>query len=578
MSTRKVVFRGSPTGRIADALALQQQGDHKRAERIYERVLRADPANVQALHLLGLLRHQQGRSDEGLSLVRRAIQYAPTEPTLYLNAGVILESRRCYAQALAAYRRAAKLGPKDMYPWFNLGVTWGSLNEYAVSAQYFEKALEVAPTTVSALDNLIYSLDLDPDATPERRHDVRRRWNDTFAVDVARERAPHANDPDPERKLRIGYVSADFRQHSAWLTFSPVMLEHDRDRFDVYAYSGWADDGDAATDMIRDAGVHWRNTAAQDDASVAQMIRDDGIDILVDLSGFTAGNRMLVFARKPAPIQVSGWGYATGLSLDHMDGFFTDPVATPPDWHGQQVDEELLYLPCVIAYNPPADAMPVNDLPARTYGCVTFGSFNQPKKLSTPTLKLWARVLKAVPGARMVLKHAGLEVPEVEERIRQHFEEEGVDTGRLHLFGHSPHHHHVAAFRDVDIQLDPTPHGGGVTTFEGLMMGVPCLTMTGDRVSARISVSIMTHLGMPEWVAESEDEYVEKAARFAADLDALAETRAGLRDRLLASPMVEHAVVDGTMIRTGRTYCAAVEGHYRALWRRWTEGKVREAA
>ena len=577
--SRRVVFKGSPTGRIARALAYQQAGDLKRAERIYRKVLDADPANDEALHLLGLLEQERGNSEMALHLLRRAIQFRPTDPYLYLNCGVILETRHCFPQAIACYTRAARLAPNDLYPQFALGVAWGAIGELKLSAAHFERALAVAPGTASALDNLAYVLDLDPDATPADRLAVRRRWNDLFAAPLMATAPPHRNDPDPDRPLRVGYVSADFRQHSAWLTFSPVMLEHDRERFEVVAYSGWAKDGDHATAMLREAGIAWRPTAGLDDDALAGLIREDRIDILVDLSGFTAGNRLPVFARRPAPVQVSGWGYATGMSLDCLDGFFTDPVATPPDWHPAQVTEPLLYLPGVIAYNPPADAPEVQPPPALGRdGEVTFCSFNQPKKLSTAGLKLWARVLQAVPNSRLLLKHSGLELPEHESRIRMHFEEAGVETGRVHLFGHSPHALHLASFADADIQLDPTPHGGGVTALEGLWMGVPTLTMLGDRVSSRIAGSLMTTLGLPEYVVGSEDAYVARAVELAADLDRLAEVRAGLRERLASSAICDHTLVDGKWQRSGRRYCEAVEAHYRALWAAWCEGRAREAA
>jgi protein O-GlcNAc transferase len=210
----------------------------------------------------------------------------------------------------------------------------------------------------------------------------------------------------------------------------------------------------------------------------------------------------------------------------------------------------------------------VSPLPAPEYGgVVTFGSFNQPKKLSTKALTLWARVLKAVPNSRLVLRHAGLEQTYAEVRVREHFEAAGIETGRVFIFGGSAHWHHVAAFTDLDIQLDPTPASGGMTTLEGLWMGVPCLTLYGDRTAGRISASIMTTLGLTDWIANDEDEYVRIAVEKAGDLAALAEVRAGLRERLQSS-----------IVCDGPAYCAAVEEAYRDLWRGWCEKQRVEAA
>jgi predicted O-linked N-acetylglucosamine transferase (SPINDLY family) len=226
-----------------------------------------------------------------------------------------------------------------------------------------------------------------------------------------------------------------------------------------------------------------------------------------------------------------------------------------------------VYLPSVVAYNHPSDMPDVSSLPVLSNdGVLTFGSFNQPKKLSTKTLKLWARVMQAVPNSRLVLRHAGLDQTYCETRVRDHFEEEGIGPDRLHLFGGSPHYHHVSAFQDLDIQLDSTPASGGMTTLEGCFMSVPCLTLAGDRTAARISASIMTTLGYPDWVAKDEDEYVAKAVRFSSDLEGLAKIRAGLRERLKAS------------IICSPEYVRHVESAYRRLWRRWCERRAEVAA
>ncbi len=553
---RQVVLRGTPQGKVKEALAYHQAGDLKRAERIYRRMLQKDPADPQALHLLGLVKHDAGKSDEAVSLIRRAIQYYPTQSLLYLNLGVIFEARHCYTEAIACYTRAAKLDPDETFAWFNLGVIYGALAEPEMAAAYFRKAFALDPRMTPALDNTIYQLDLSAEATPEEQYAARRQWNDTFGAPLTRAAAPHPNIPDPERRLRVGYVSADFRQHSAWLVFSQVILGHDPAQVEVYCYSG-DKRVDDATRRLLDAGAVWRTTTGLDDVTVERMVREDEIDVLVDLSGFTAGNRMPLFARKPAPVQVTGWGYATGTGLDAMDGFLTDPIATPPEW-ADRFSERLVYLPCVVAYNHPSDMPEVSTLPAYDLdGTVTFGSFNQPKKLSTKALKLWARVLQAVPNSRLVLRHSGLDQTYAETRVRDHFEEEGIATGRVHLFGGSAHYHHVAAFRDLDIQLDPQPASGGMTTLEATWMGVPTLTMYGDRTAGRISASIMTTLGLQDWIAEDEDEYVRIAVEKANDLAGLAKMRGTLRERLRTS------------IICSPDYVRHVEDAYRDLWRQW---------
>lgn len=561
---RQMVFRGNPQGKLAEAIAAHQSGDLARAERIYNRMLRKDPSDPQALHLLGLLRHDQGKSTEAVTLIRRAISYHPEQSLLYLNLGVIFESRHCYTEAIACYERARKCSPDEPYAYFNLGVAYGALAEPEMAAGYFRKALEKDPSLTPALDNTIYQLDLSAYSTAAERYAARRAWNDTFGAQYAAERLPHENDPDPDRRLRVGYVSSDFRQHSAWLVFSSVLLGHDPAGFEVFAYTGDKREDDA-TERLQRSGLHWRATAGMADAEVARMVRADGIDLLVDLSGYTAGNRMALFAMKPAPVQVTAWGYATGTGLDAMDAFFTDRIATPPSeapYHA----EELVYLPSVVAYNHPSDQQDVSPLPMTELGGrVTFGNFGQPKKLSTPTLNLWARVLKAVPNSRMVLRHAGLDQTYCATRAMEHFDDAGIDPGRIHIFGGSAHYHHVAAFTDLDIQLDSTPASGGMTTLEAAWMGVPTLTLAGDRTAARISASINTTLGLTSWIAQTEDEYVRLAVEMVKDPHWLGVQRAQLRGRLKTS------------VICSPSYVRHVEEAYRRLWARWCE-RAREAA
>jgi protein O-GlcNAc transferase len=331
-----------------------------------------------------------------------------------------------------------------------------------------------------------------------------------------------------------------------------VFSARDRGAVEVTCYSE-VERPDEITAHFQAAADRWRLTLGMAPDAMADLIRRDGIDILVDLSAFTRGNRLLVFARKPAPIQVTAWGYATGTGLSTMDYFFADPVVVPP---GEQryFAEEVVYLPSVLAYTPFPDAPP----PLRADGPLTFGSFNRPSKLNDETLALWARVLAAVPGSRLLLKFGGMDDPALAARVRAVLARHDVAPERVELRGQTSTYDHVAAYGEVDIALDPVPHGGGVTTLEATWMGVPTLTLPGDRVSSRVTASVLTTLGLTSWIARSPDEYVALARRHAANPVALSVLRAGLRDRLAASPICDSV-----------RYCRAVEAAYRAMWRRW---------
>jgi predicted O-linked N-acetylglucosamine transferase (SPINDLY family) len=271
---------------------------------------------------------------------------------------------------------------------------------------------------------------------------------------------------------------------------------------------------------------------------------------------------LLVFARKPAPVQVTAWGYPTGTGLDAIDVLFADEVVIPADEH-RWYAEEIVNLPSVMCVDVPAGLPDVAPSPGARSGSLTFGSFNQPMKLSLDVLDIWANIVAAVPGSRIVFKYTGLDEPEQVARIRAAFEAHGVRPERIDVLGKTSRYDHLAAYGRVDVQLDPFPHGGGVTTFEGLLMGVPCVTLLGDRISGRASASFLTTLDLPDLVARTLDEYADIAVRLAGQLDRLARERITLRERLLASPIANRDL-----------YTRAVEAAYRLLWRRWCTDRI----
>jgi predicted O-linked N-acetylglucosamine transferase (SPINDLY family) len=387
-------------------------------------------------------------------------------------------------------------------------------------------------------------------------HDERKRWANAHATHLLQHR-PHTNTPDPERRLRIGYVSADFRMHSAASAFGTILINFDSSGFDVVAYSNTVKKEDALTQRFRQNATCWRKIVGLSDDAVSDLIRQDGIDILIDLSGFSAGNRLLVFARKPAPIQITAWGYASGTGMQAMDVLFSDAVVVPPE-EKQFYTEQVRYLPCLLSHSPHQAPPPVNDLPALSAGWITFGSFNRLAKISDEAYRTWAQVLLAVPDSRMVLKAGELDDAGTRARVTGHFTRAGVAPERLSLLGKTSWHEHITAFNRADISLDTFPQGGGVTTLEGLLMGVPVVTLRWPTLSGRTSASILTALGLTDWIAETPEQYVEIAVRKAQDILALAELRQQMRTRFTSS-----------VIGDAHAYVSAVEQEYRQLWREW---------
>ncbi|MFA6310852.1 MAG: tetratricopeptide repeat protein [Sterolibacterium sp.] len=532
-------------GRLDDAVAR-----HRRA-------LAIRPDFGAAHDNLGNVLRALGRYVDALTSHRRALAIKPEFAEAHGNLGNTQNDMGRVEGAVASYRRALAIKPDYAEAHNNLANAYKTLGRYADALASHHRALAINPDFPVAHSNLIFTIDMSPGIDLAAMHQERRRWDEIHAAPLAATHRPHPNPPDPERRLRIGYVSADFREHSAAYAFGAMLTQFDPARFEVFAYSNTTRE-DTLSRRLQQGVSGWRPIVGQSDEAVAALIRQDRIDILVDLSGHSAGNRLLVFARKPAPLQVTAWGYATGTGLQAMDAFFADAVVVPPE-DRQHFTEEVRYLPCVVPWSFPPQAFPeVNPLPALTAPGITFGSLNRLAKVSAQAIDTWSRVLLATPGSRMLLKTGEFDDAGTRARVMQAFTEAGVDPARIVLMGKTSWHDHVGAFGRVDIALDPYPHGGGVTTLEGLMMGVPVVTLRWPTVVGRLSASILTTLGLTDWIAETPDAYVSLARQKAEDLVALADLRQRLRPLFGASVIGDPAA-----------YVVAVEQEYRTLWRRW---------
>jgi len=462
-----------------------------------------------------------------------------------------------FAEAEACCRLGLRVKPDFVEAHSNLGNTLKDTGRLVEAQSSYRRALELKPDYVMAHNNLIFTLDMAADMNLSALHDERRKWSEAHAAPLLQQ-IPHTNTPDPERRLRVGYVSADFKMHSASSAFGSMLTCYDRSRFEVFAYTNSVQT-DELTERFRQSATCWRKIVGLSDEAVAELIRQDGIDILVDLSGFSAGNRLLVFARKPAPLQITAWGYAAGTGMPAMDVLFSDAVVVPPD-ERQFHTEQVRYLPCLLTYSTYQSPPAVNELPALSAGVITFGSFSRLSKISDEAYRTWAQVLLAVPGSRMVLKTGELDDAATRARVTGHFTRAGVASERITLLGKTSWPDHMAAFNRVDISLDPFPQGGGVTTLEGLLMGVPVVTLRWPTLSGRTSASILTTLGLPDWIAETPEQYVEIAVRKAQGIPALAELRSQLRPRFMSS-----------VIGDADAYARVVEQEYRQLWREWCD-------
>jgi predicted O-linked N-acetylglucosamine transferase (SPINDLY family) len=499
------------------------------------------------------------------------------------------------ADAVPAFRKATSLRPDYADAWCNLGFAWQSLARPDDAVAAFTKALAVRPGLAGALGNLelallaqgrheealessrqpmtttvqdawafsarLFALQNLAASTPAERTALAREYALRFAAPLRALSPAHANPPDPGRRLRIGYVSPNLNYHSVAFFLEPILAHHDKAAVEVFCYSDNARH-DEVSERLRQHADHWCRSAGWPDQRLADRIGADEIDVLVDLAGHTLDNRLLVFARRPAPVQFTYLGYPATTGLDSIDYRL---VTADTDPHGAEAwhSEALWRVPGSLwCYRPRAGSPPPSlDAPVSRLGYVTFGSSNNVAKLSPDALALWARILGAVPSSRLVM--TGIPEGSVRDRLRQRFAAQGIDPARVTIHGRLPTPEFEALCQDIDIGLDPFPYNGTTTTCELLWLGVPVVTLAGETSVARSGVAILRALGLDELVAADADAYVALAIALAADLPRLTALRAGLRPRFEQSPLRDEA---------GLT--RAIEAAYRTAWRAWCEGRA----
>ena len=493
-----------------------------------------------------------GRVQDACVAFERAIQQAPDFSMAHNNLGATLAGQGHFAAAASAYRKALQTDPQNGAAMNNLGVALLEQGMAAKARTMFERVLAADPGDRDAADNRLYSAIYTED-DPRAIHAAHAAWGKSQPVPPPLRPA----DANPIRRLRIGYVSPDFRQHSVSYFIAPLLAAHDPAAVEVFCYADVAQP-DAVTARLRPMAQHWRDICGLDDDAVYKLIRTDQIDILIDLAGHTKGNRLAVFARRAAPVQVTAIGYPSATGLAAMDYRLCDDVTDPAPEADAWSVEALVRLSAMHCYAPPQDAPPLGPLPALANGFVTFGSFNKLAKVSPETVDLWSAVLKAVPGSRLVIKTKPLVEADTRARFEKAFAAHGITPERLHLRGWLPGDRaHLKLYKTIDVALDTFPYNGTTTTCEALWMGVPVVTLAGQGHAARVGASLLTQVGLGECIAASSDEFAAGAGRLAGDLSALALLRDGLRARMTSSRLCD-----------GPAHARDVERAYRAMWQK----------
>ncbi len=499
-----------------------------------EKILELQPDhNVSHRRIAKILVHFS-KDQEAAKAIERAIQYHPEDAFLLHEAGKIYD--RCHQPSLAIkyLEKAQRLNPEDSNLVLNLGKVLhdnGRIND----------AIEVlSPAAHQNMDNhaLWSNLLMLYQYTNKFGRDTRFKLHQTWANRIESKTAPLTL-PDPtqesaDKVLRIGLVSADLRAHPVGY-FLQAIIENLPDDISFFGYHN-TERYDDISHYFQEKCAGWREIHETPDQEVAQQIQEDQIDILFDLAGHTSGNRLPVFAFKPAPIQITGFGYVDTTGLSRMDYIISDAYQSPES-------EDQYYTETVwrrhgdyIVYAPPAQSPQVSGLPALKNGFITFGSCNKPAKLSSETIALWSKALNAVPNSRILLRNVGLDKPSLQNRILEHFKTSGITQERVQFLGGASHQELLATYNEIDIGLDPTPYSGGLTTLEAVWMGVPVLTRGGPNFASRHSMTHLSHCGLERWVHQSDESFVQDCIYWSKHLDELARVRSQLREQLLNSP------------------------------------------
>lgn len=510
------------------AQLLYEHDDITEAITIYETWIRLNPDDWSFHAHLGWFYNDMGRYSEAVSLLQDAINKNQNSINIYNNLGCALTSQGHIQEALDAFHQALSIQPDSASVYSNLLFT----------SQY---------SSISSKD--LFELHLK--YSEQIEHPIKPTW------------LPHENTRNKERPLRVGYVSGDLWKHTVSYFFEPILKHHNKEEIETYCYNN-SSIKDENTHLFMNMAAHWINCAKMSDDELAARIREDGIDILVDLSGHTARNRLPVFARKPAPVQVTWIGYAGTTGLASMDYRLTDAYMDPPGQTERYHTENLVRLPHSAPYQPPADCPDINELPALTHPHLTLASLNEPKKINQRVAHLWGRILTALPGSRLMLGNVSDD--DIRRRLIELFEQAGVSEERLILQPRVSMPDYLALHHQIDLGLDPFPYNGGTTSMHALWMGVPVISLAGEHPVSRCGAAIMSRVGLENFITCTEEEYLQRVLEIARDLPSLSAIRHSLRARMLDTTNDDRIIVQ------------ELEAAYRQMWQRWCDQRIHAPA
>lgn len=527
---------------------------------LYAKALQLNPDSAVIHAKLGKLYQVNGRLNEAIACFNKAIELDPEFIHAYYELAVDLMGKWQLNEAINICKKILQINTTDVLAYYILGnifMTQGKLTE---AETFFRRAMEINPDDLKShqafLMLMSYSPKYDAQSILSGHLQFAKRFEDPLHSMIL----PHNNDRTLDRKLRIGYVSPDFKKHPVAYFIEPVLMSHNGELFEIFCYSD-VSNSDEITNRMQYYADQWRNIAGIPDEKVAEIIRNDRIDILVDLVGHTGGvNRILLFARKPAPIQVNWIGYPTTTGISKIDYKIVDNYTDPPEMTDRFYTEKLLRLPeSFLCYLPDQDSPDVVKLPALTSGHITFGSFNNFVKVVPEVMMLWSRILKNVRNSQLIMKSPGFSDKAICSYIKSFFKDEGIETERIKLHQPLPSiKEHLDLYNQIDIGLDTFPYNGTTTTCEAMWMGVPVVTLAGDTPSSRVGISLLSNVGVRELISSTDNQYFEIAVNLAKNVEKLKTLRKRLRDMMIHSPLTD-----------AKKFTINLEKLYRKMWETW---------
>ncbi|MFA7240852.1 MAG: tetratricopeptide repeat protein [Sulfuricellaceae bacterium] len=522
----------------------------------FQKVTELLPDDAEGHCNLGDALRGVGRFEDAVASCRRALEINPSFAEAHYNLGNAYRDLAQLDDAATSFRRALEIKPDYAAAHNNLGNVLRDLRQLDAAMASYRRALEINPDYTEIFYNLLFALNYHPDKSGEEIYAAYREYDERFGLPQKGKWRPHDNNRDANRRLKVGYVSPDFCRHSCRHFLEPLLAHHDKNAFDIYAYAELVQE-DEVTARYRGYVDHWTPTAGMSDEHLSERIRADGIDILVDLAGHTAKNRLSVFARKPAPVSLSwlGFGYTTGLTA--VDYLLTDATSVPEGSEGLFSETPWRLETPGYVYRPAEGMGAVSSLPALTRGHVTFGTLTRAVRINHRTIRVWSALLKRVEGSRLVIDSRNFQSISAQDALAEEFVAQGISRDRLEIGCHSPP---WDVLRGLDIGLDCFPHNSGTTLFETLYMGVPFVTLAGRPSVGRLGSAILEGVGHPSLITRTEDDYVEIAAALASDLPKLAALRGGLRQEMETGPLMDEA-----------GFARKVETAYREMFGKWAK-------